>query len=91
MPFSELDLSSQHRNRKLPPLKDADSPEVKEGKLFTLAVFKQAIVLYNSGNLSEAAQLFSHCLHLNPGDKVAKIYLERCQQQETVEAFNPNI
>ena len=70
---------------------DADSPEVKEGKLFTLAVFKQAIVLYNSGNLSEAAQLFSHCLHLNPGDKVAKIYLERCQQQETVEAFNPNI
>ena len=69
---------------------DADSPEVKEGKLFTLAVFKQAIVLYNSGNLSEAAQLFSHCLHLNPGDKVAKIYLERCQYQESVEVLNPN-
>jgi len=70
---------------------DADAPEVKEGKLFTAAVFKQAIVLYNSGNLSEAAQLFSHCLHLNPGDKVAKIYLERCQQQETVEALNHNV
>jgi len=69
---------------------DADPPEIKEGKLFTEAVFKQAIVLYNSGNLSEAAQLFSHCLHLNPGDKVAKIYLERCQQQETVEALKTN-
>jgi adenylate cyclase len=69
---------------------DADAPEVKEGKLFTQAVFKQAIVLYNSGNLLEAAQLFSHCLHLNPGDKVAKIYLQRCQHQESIEALNPN-
>ncbi len=69
---------------------DADPPEVKEGKLFTQAVFKQAIVLYNLGILSEAAQLFSHCLHLNPGDKVARIYLERCQQQESIEALKPN-
>lgn len=61
---------------------DADSPEIKEGKLLTKTIFEQAISVYSLGNFSEAARLFSYCLHINPGDKVAKIYLQRCQEKE---------
>ena len=69
---------------------DADPPEVKQGKLFNLSVFEQGIILYIQGNFYEAGQLFAHCLRLNPGDQVAKIYLQRCQRQDIVEVYNPN-
>ncbi|MEG4801837.1 adenylate/guanylate cyclase domain-containing protein [Microcoleus sp. ARI1-B5] len=58
---------------------DADLPEVKAGKLATLQLFAQAWSLYNMYNFSEAATLFADCLRQNPGDKVAQIYLDRCQ------------
>ncbi|WP_293132701.1 adenylate/guanylate cyclase domain-containing protein [Microcoleus sp. bin38.metabat.b11b12b14.051] len=58
---------------------DADLPEVKAGKLATLQVFAQALSLYNIYNFSEAAALFADCLGQNPGDRVAQIYLDRCQ------------
>ena len=57
---------------------DADLPEVKAGKLATLQVFAEALSLYNMNSFREAAGLFADCLRQNPGDKVARIYLERC-------------
>ncbi|MEG4032545.1 adenylate/guanylate cyclase domain-containing protein [Microcoleus sp. S36b_A4] len=58
---------------------DADWQEVKAGKLATLQLFTEALSLYNMKNFREAAGLFANCLGQNPGDKVARIYWERCQ------------
>lgn len=60
---------------------DADTSDLREGKLFTKPEFEKALFLYIKGNFAAAANLFKNCLYLNPGDKVAKIYLQRCQQQ----------
>ena len=57
---------------------DADLAEVKAGKLATLQLFTEALSLYNMKSLRQAAGLFADCLRQNPGDKVARIYLERC-------------
>jgi class 3 adenylate cyclase len=56
---------------------DVDPPAVKEGKLNTLQRFQQAILLYKSGQLLEAREMFAECLKLNPSDQVAQIYLQR--------------
>lgn len=57
---------------------EADLPEVKAGKLATLQLFTEALSLYNMKSFRQAAGLFADCLRQNPGDKVARIYLERC-------------
>jgi adenylate cyclase len=57
---------------------DADLPQVKAGKLATLQLFTEALSLYNMKSFRQAAGLFADCLRQNPGDKVARIYLERC-------------
>jgi adenylate cyclase len=57
---------------------DADLAEVKAGKLATLQLFTEALSLYNMKSFRQAAGLFADCLRQNPGDKVARIYLERC-------------
>ena len=59
---------------------NADSLLVRQGKIETLGIFEQAVLQYNLGNCREAGQLFQDCLRVNPGDKVAVIYLQRCQQ-----------
>ncbi|MEG4235232.1 hypothetical protein QUA40_24475 [Microcoleus sp. Pol11C3] len=58
---------------------DADPPEIKAGKLATLQLFAEALDIYSEGNFAEAARLFSECWRQNQGDRVAKIYWERCQ------------
>ncbi|MCW6053586.1 response regulator [Lyngbya sp. CCAP 1446/10] len=58
---------------------DADLPEVKAKKLATLEVFAEALSLYNLKSFGEAGGLFADCLRENPGDKVARIYWDRCQ------------
>ena len=60
---------------------DGDPPALREAKLATKAGFEQALLLYNRHHLSEAAQWFIDCLRINPKDRVAQIYLERCQRQ----------
>ncbi len=60
---------------------DADLPEIRDGKLATKKEFEQALLLYNQQLYRQAAQLFQHCLRLNPKDRVAQIYLETCQKQ----------
>ncbi|MCL1474080.1 AAA family ATPase [Argonema antarcticum] len=59
---------------------DADPLEIKAGKLATLQLFAEALAIYSEGKLAEAARLFAECCHQNQGDRVAKIYFERCQQ-----------
>jgi uncharacterized membrane-anchored protein len=58
---------------------DAGTPEIKAGKLATLELFAEARAIYWEGKFAEAARLFSECWRQNPGDRVAKIYWERCE------------
>ncbi|MCT7968601.1 AAA family ATPase [Laspinema sp. D1] len=60
---------------------DADSEEMKAGKLATLGLFTEALSLYDAGNFLEAAQLFGDCVQQNRGDRVAQIYGDRAQRQ----------
>lgn len=57
---------------------DADHKEIRAKKLATKTMFEKGIILYNQTNFSEAGELFQKCLEINPQDKVAKIYLNRC-------------
>jgi class 3 adenylate cyclase/FixJ family two-component response regulator len=61
---------------------DADQPEIREGKLATSQTFTKALLLFKLGKLDEAEQLFADCLQQNPGDRVAQIYRQRCQQPQ---------
>ena len=56
----------------------ADPPELRQKKLETKTIFEQALVFYNSDRFVEATRLFSACLQINPRDKVAQIYMQRC-------------
>ena len=58
---------------------DCDRPEIKEGKLATLQLFAEALEIYSERKFAEAARLFAECWRQNQGDRVAKIYWERCQ------------
>jgi PAS domain S-box-containing protein len=58
---------------------DADGLEIKEGKLAELELFAEALAIYSEGKFAEAARLFSECWRQNQGDRVAKIYWERCE------------
>lgn len=58
---------------------DADPPEIGQGKLITKAQFEEAMLFFSQGEIRDAAKLFEECLAKNPQDRVAQIYLERCQ------------
>lgn len=60
---------------------DADPLEVKQAKLLTKTGFEQAVLLYNLGKLERAAEIFAKSLSVNPQDKVAHIYLQRCLEE----------
>ena len=60
---------------------EADPPELRESKLLTKSTFEKGLFLYTRHALREAAQLFEACLELAPEDKVAQIYLKRCQHR----------
>ena len=56
----------------------ADPPEMRQKKLDTKTTIEQGLVFYNCDRFVEATRLFSACLQINPGDKVAQIYIQRC-------------
>ncbi len=56
----------------------ADPPQLRQKKLETKTIFEQALIFYNSDRFVEATRLFSACLQINPGDRVAQIYIKRC-------------
>jgi TolA-binding protein len=60
---------------------DAEPPEIRAGKLATKQEFEQGLLLYYMGSLGEAAHRFQECLHVNPSDTVAQIYLQRCHER----------
>jgi class 3 adenylate cyclase len=57
---------------------DADPVDVKEKKLATLSIFNQACKDYDRQDFYQALQGFESCLNINPGDRIAQIYLQRC-------------
>lgn len=62
---------------------DADPPESLAAKKITKSMFEQAMILFYQRKFSQAAQLFQDCLNQNPTDRVAQIYLKRCQASDS--------
>ena len=62
---------------------DGDEPHIKEGKLATKAIFEEGLFFYHQQFFREAEQRFADVLRVNPSDKVAQIYLERCYSKES--------
>ncbi|HAA30448.1 MAG TPA: adenylate cyclase [Cyanobacteria bacterium UBA8553] len=61
---------------------DADPPNIRDGKLITKTTFEEALLLYNLHSFTDAAKLFEDVLSINPQDKVARLYLDRCHLEE---------
>ena len=59
---------------------DGDEPEIKQNKLITKSVFEEGLFLYYQQDFSEAEKRFANVVIINSTDQVAKIYLERSQQ-----------
>lgn len=92
--FSQLEDANQYAFRLIDRVKvkgkstdvsvyevfDSDPPKIRDSKLATKFAFEQALLLYNLHSFSEAEQLLEDCLRLNPEDRVAQVYLERCQR-----------
>jgi two-component system sensor histidine kinase ChiS len=57
---------------------DADPPALRAAKAATKTQFESGLLLYFQGAYGDAAEVFRRCLNKCPGDNVAKIYLERC-------------
>ncbi|RKZ85975.1 MAG: hypothetical protein DRR19_15595 [Candidatus Parabeggiatoa sp. nov. 1] len=57
---------------------DGEPTEVRKGKLATLTTFEKAVHLYQEQQFSEVQKLMEACLHLDPVDAAAKIYIQRC-------------
>ncbi|MBD0343249.1 MAG: response regulator [Coleofasciculus sp. Co-bin14] len=62
---------------------DGDKPLLKEGKLATKTIFEEGLFLYYQQAFRKAAHSFETVLKINPEDKVAQIYLNRCQSPAT--------
>ena len=91
--FARLDNSNQYHIRLIERLKvkgkskdvavfevfDGDEPELREAKLATSTIFEEGLLLYYGQSFQKAAQRFQEALRINPRDRVAEIYLERCQ------------
>jgi predicted ATPase/class 3 adenylate cyclase len=58
---------------------DADPPELKAGKLATLTLFEEGLLLYKSHKYAEAYKTFKKCFSYNKFDKVVQIYLHKCK------------
>jgi PAS domain S-box-containing protein len=55
---------------------DADTIQIKKGKLATKTIFEEGLWLYHQHCFSEAAKRFKKVLSINPKDTVAQIYLK---------------
>ena len=70
---------------------ESDRLDIKEGKLATSQIFLEALYNYSSGKFSDAEKLFVDCLRQNPQDKVAQMYLKRCQDHKQLKSIYVNI
>ncbi|MGC1196620.1 MAG: adenylate/guanylate cyclase domain-containing protein [Geitlerinemataceae cyanobacterium] len=60
---------------------DGDPPDLRKAKLATAGIFEQGVLYYHGNSFHKAADRFEDCLRQNPEDRVAQIYLDRCQMQ----------
>jgi hypothetical protein len=65
----------------IPIESNADPPKIREGKLVTKTEFEEALLLYYLNSFSEAAKHFEDVLKVNPEDRVAQLYRDRCQDR----------
>ncbi len=61
---------------------ETDPPEQKQSKLATKSVIETAVSYYYTGAIDKAKSLFLDCIQKNQGDRVAQVYLQRCQNSE---------
>ncbi|MGC1395584.1 MAG: adenylate/guanylate cyclase domain-containing protein, partial [Coleofasciculaceae cyanobacterium] len=69
---------------------DSNPREIFDLKSQTLGTFEQAIYCYHDQKISEALQLFQEVLKINKEDRVAMLYIKRCehlQNHTTVEEW----
>jgi class 3 adenylate cyclase len=59
---------------------DADSEELIELKQETRAEFEEGVALYIQKDFAQALQVFQQVFRKNIQDRVAQLYIERCQQ-----------
>ncbi len=57
---------------------DAESERRISLKNDTKAEFELAVILYNQKKFNQAAQIFQEILQINPHDRAAQLYFERC-------------
>ncbi|MCK5719619.1 MAG: PAS domain S-box protein [Thiomargarita sp.] len=62
---------------------DVDSLESIALKTKTLTYFKQGFALYHCSQFKNAQEFFKTIVEINPNDKVASAYLQRCQRKQT--------
>jgi len=58
---------------------NGDPPQIREVKLLTAKIYEVAVSLYYLKQFEEALSMFRKCLDQFPEDKLAQIYIERCQ------------
>lgn len=58
---------------------NAESQAIIQLKNETKAAFESGILHYNQRNFTEAQPLFQEVLRINPQDRAAKVYVERCK------------
>ncbi|MEO8964965.1 MAG: hypothetical protein ABI370_09880, partial [Gammaproteobacteria bacterium] len=59
---------------------DSDAESAKFLKIQTKTDFEQGAAYFYQENYNEAQKTFEHVLRINPADKAAQLYLERCKQ-----------
>ena len=59
---------------------DANPFELRKRKVESLPHFKRGVELYTQQNWEEAIKEFEESLKIFPEDKVAKMYIERCEK-----------
>ena len=69
---------------------DADLEKLKQLKIETLNDFKKAIKGYFEHNFENSLKLFSRINKINPDDKVAEIFINRCKKI-IKEGWNPDL
>ncbi|NEO52960.1 MAG: response regulator [Okeania sp. SIO3B5] len=61
---------------------DGDTEAQKQLKIQTKTEFEEAILLYYQQKYSAAKEIFLNIFHINPEDKVVKLYLKRCKKSQ---------
>ncbi|MEP0886387.1 adenylate/guanylate cyclase domain-containing protein, partial [Trichocoleus sp. ST-U3] len=58
---------------------DAEPATIVELKNKTKTAFETSLLLYSQKNFAQANQIFQEILQINPQDRAAKMYVERCE------------